>query len=61
MRVWPFSASLNADIGEGILHWIRDQFFNVKMYLLIRRSERVDRFVERCRQAETRDAQREKR
>ena len=49
MRLWPFSLSLNGDIGLGIEQWIRDQFGNVHMWLLIRRSKRVDRWIERSR------------
>ena len=55
MRVWPFSRSLDAEIGLGMLHWIGDQFANVRMALMIRRSKRadrrIDRFVEECRAA----------
>jgi hypothetical protein len=46
MRVWPFSYSLNDDIGQGMIHWVRDQFANFRMALLIRRSKRIDRLIE---------------
>jgi len=49
MRVWPFSPALSDEINVGVLHWIRDQFANVRMALAIRRSKRIDRFIERSR------------
>lgn len=48
IRMWPFSYSLNDEIGMGLLHWLADQFYyNWKALWLIRRAKRIDRFVER--------------
>ena len=49
MRIWPFSYSLNDEIGQGLAHWVRDQFRNFRLAILIRRSERIDRFIEQTR------------
>lgn len=49
MRIWPFSPSLDQEISYGVFHWISDQFANIHMALLIRRSRRIDDFVLRAK------------
>jgi hypothetical protein len=45
MRIWPISPSLNREIAAGGAHWLGDFFINLDMWLRIRRSRRIDKFI----------------